>query len=105
MGCFSIVGASGLDDLSLLVWCQLEIALYWYCYKPPGMVVKCPVIVSFVEFMNSDAKTTPKNPAFEIRFCLFNDQVVAQAKALRAYVKGEVKVRQNDSFRWRTSGR
>ena len=25
------------------------------------MVVKCPVIVSFVEFVNSDAKTTPKN--------------------------------------------
>ncbi len=48
------------------------------------MVVKCPVIVSFVEFVDSDAKTTPKNPAFEIRFSLFNDQVVAQAKALRA---------------------
>ena len=67
--------------------------------------MKCPVIVSFVEFVNSDAKTTPKNPAFEIRFCLFNDQVVAQAKALGAYAKGEVKVMQNNSL-WRgTSGR
>ena len=84
MGGFSIVGASGLDNLNLLVWCQLEIALYWYCYKPPGMIVKSPVIVPLVEFVNSDAKTTPKNPAFEIRFCLLNDQVVAQAKALGA---------------------
>ena len=67
------------------------------------MVVIRSVIISFVEFVESNAETTPKNPAFEIRFSLFNDQVVAQSKALRACVKGEVKVRQDDSLRWGTS--
>ena len=55
--------------------------------------MECSVIVSLVEFVDSDAETTPKNPAFEIRFGLFYDQVVAETKALGPYAEGEVKVR------------
>ena len=67
--------------------------------------MECSVIVSLVEFVDSDAETTPKNPAFEIRFGLFYDQVVAETKALRPYAESEVKVRHNDILGRRTSDR
>ena len=67
--------------------------------------MECSVIVSLVEFVDSDAETTPKNPAFEIRFGLFYDQVVAETKALRADAEGDIKVRHDDILGCRTSKR
>ena len=99
MGRFSIMRSSGFDCLSSLVGGQLEIAFDGYCHEPPGMVVIRSIIISFVEFVESNAEATPKNPAFQIRFRLFYDQVVAKSKALRAYTEGGIKIRHNDLLR------
>ena len=48
------------------------------------MVVKCSVIVPFVEFVQTQRKTAPDNPSFEIGLVVFKNQVVGEAETMPA---------------------
>jgi hypothetical protein len=62
--------------------------------KPPGVVMKCTVVIAFMKTMEAKGIAKPEYPAFEVRLSLFMDQIVGHAKAHAESGYNPIKVRQ-----------